>query len=87
MSQTTNKRRTYIVNPAYQYGLTARIGLFSIVGMIISVFLCFLITQNTLSLLVLKYNLPIEDSSSVFIFDNLPITLSYLVLLALLLCL
>lgn len=85
MSQTTNRRKTYIVNPLYQYGLTARIGLFAIVGMIISVFLCFLITQNTLSLLILKYNLSIEDPSSVFILNNLPITVSYLVLMALLL--
>jgi methyl-accepting chemotaxis protein len=87
MSQTTNRRKTYIVNPAYQYGLTARIGLLAIAGIIISVFSCFLIAQNTMSLLVLKYNIPIKDSFNAFIFDNLPVTVSYLALMTLLLLL
>ena len=85
MSQTTNRRKTYVVNPSFQYGLTARIGLLATVGMIISIFLCFLITQNTLSLLILKYDVSIEDPRSVFIFNNLPITISYMAIMALLL--
>ena len=85
MSQITNRRKTYVVNPSYQYGLAGRLGILATLGMTISVILSFLITQNTLSLLVLKYDLPIEDASSVFIFNNLPITISYMAIMALLL--
>ena len=85
MSKITNRRKTYVVNPSYQYALAGRLGVLATLGMTISVILSFLITQNTLSLLVLKYDLPIEDASSVFIFNNLPITISYLIIMALIL--
>jgi methyl-accepting chemotaxis protein len=79
MTLNQDKRKTVLTDIKFQIGIAFKLGLFNVLGIMCLTFWFIILTQDYISNLYLKYNIPLANTSKVFIFNNVPIIIGYLI--------
>jgi len=83
MAFEKNKRKKFINDKQFQVGLAYKLGMLNLFGVVLLTLLFFILAQDIVSTLIIKYQIQLPDSSHVLIFKNLPVMIGYFLLIAL----
>lgn len=82
MTAPKYKRKTIVINPAYQYGLAGRLAGWVVFIMVMAMLAFYLLAQNILSLTLLKYEITVEDPANLVLIHSFPSVIAYLLVVA-----
>ena len=77
MAAETNKRKIFLNDKPFQVGLAYKLGLVNLLGIGFLTLLFFIIAQDIVSTMIIKYEIGLPDPSNVLLFKNMPFTIGY----------
>lgn len=81
MNNNETKRKIFLNDKPFQLGLTLKLGIINVFGLLFLTLLFFILAQDIVSNLIIKYEIVLQDPSQVFIFHNLPVMVGYFLLI------